>query len=406
MNTRIGALPKDIKQKNDEQILRAVADLTTFTVQDISKITNISRLTVTRAIERLMDKEIVVSLGKGSSTNVGGKKPQEFALNQNRYVICVSPCSGRTTYSVIALNGDVISAVTGDFLVNVSYEEYLKITAAGVRHVMEQSGISCDDLFGIMYCVGGIVDHQKGIVFTSNYPQWGKGLSMADDIRAQLGMDVYICIENVAKVSAGVLRFNSDFRNRRTAVLYADYGISITLLEDGKIPETPHSVIGELGHMSLEPSDPETCGCGTNGCFELLVSSKRLHRIIGDLPEEQRKAILRNYDGESDIRVYLLEEEKNGNTDVLGLCNYMADYMGLAFHNVYLAFDPDFCVLMGVFSHGSDRFLNRVRAKIRQNQYLSGFEVSIDREERELVELLQQGGRNLLLGSILEENGE
>ena len=88
---RIGALPKDIKQKNDMEILRSLADLESFTVQDIANRTKISRLTITRALERFMEKGIVVQSGKGNSTSLGGKKPQEYILNPNRYAISIAP---------------------------------------------------------------------------------------------------------------------------------------------------------------------------------------------------------------------------------------------------------------------------------------------------------------------------
>ena len=114
---RIGALPKDIKQKNDAEILRSIAGQRVFTVQDIANQTKISRLTITRALERFIEKGIVIQGGKGSSTSLGGKKPQEYSLNDGRYGISIAPSGGETLACLIYMppaSGALHTRQTGD----------------------------------------------------------------------------------------------------------------------------------------------------------------------------------------------------------------------------------------------------------------------------------------------------
>ena len=399
---RIGALPKDIKQKNDAEILRSIADQRVFTVQSIADQTRISRLTITRALERFMEKGIVVACGKGSSTSLGGKKPREYSLNDGRYGISIAPSGGETQVCLMSFAGEELDMETFVFPAALTYEAFIEKSAESVKKLMKKNAIAQEDLYGIILCTGGIIDRKAGVFRTSSIPQWENDLHASSDLSKKLGFDTHIEIENVSKVCSGILRFNPGVQGKRAAVMYADYGVSITLLEDGKTMESTNDVNGELGHMCLDPNDDEVCVCGSRGCFEVLISQKRIRKMIDAMPDKEREDLLKGYDDKQDIRRYLLEEEKKDNRKAEELCLNMARYIGLAFRNVCLAVDPDLFVIQGVFSYASDRFLDMIKSVIRENKYLQEIEIDIRRESRELSEMLKRGSMNIMLSSILE----
>ena len=400
---RIGALPKDIKQKNDMEILRSLADLESFTVQDIANRTKISRLTITRALERFMEKGIVVQSGKGNSTSLGGKKPQEYILNPNRYAISIAPSKGKTQCTLMSFDGNEIDMKEFPFPSNMAYPQFIKNAAACIRDLLKDNKIKEEEFYGIVLYSGGIIDPKEGVFTVSSIPEWGNDLHAAEDLRKELGKDYHIESENVSKVCSGMLRFNNDVLGKRVAVMYADYGISITLLEDGKTPDTVNNVNGELGHMCLDPNDEEICVCGSKGCFEVLISQKRIRKMIDALPAKERDLLLKDYDGKEDVRIYLLKKQGEGNAQADRLCEYMSRYIGLAFRNVILAFDPELFVIQGVFSYASKQFFDQVRSVIRENKYLANIDIDIRKESRELSQMLKKGSMNIALCSILEE---
>ena len=399
---RIGALPKDIKHKNDIEILRSIAGRGVFTVQDIADQTMISRLTIRRALEYFMEKGIVIQGGKGSSTSLGGKKPQEYSLNGSRYGISIAPSGGQTLVSLMSFAGEEIDLETFVFPAALTYEEFIEKSAESVKKLLNRNKISQEDLYGIILCTGGIIDRKAGIFRTSSIPQWDNDLHAAEDLAKKLGMKTHIEVENVSKVCSSTLRFNNEVQGKRTAVMYADYGVSITQLEDGRTIGSSNGVNGELGHMCLDPHDEEICVCGSRGCFEVLISQKRIWKMINELPSKEKEKLLKDYDEANDIRRYLLEEEKNGNPDIQRLCSYMARIIGLAFRNVTLAIDPDLFVIQGVFSYASDDFLNQIRSVMRENKYLKDIDIDIRKERKELSEMLKNGSMNILLSSILD----
>ena len=403
MGNRIGALPKDIKAMNDREILRTMVDMQTFTVQDIASRTGISRLTISRALERFMVREIIISAGKGRSTNVGGKKPQEYTLNKSRYIISISPTHSVNVCSLMALDGTLIDEIDGPFPMNIPYEAFLEDVARCISHLLDSNHISLSCLKGILICFGGVIDRRDGIVRVPSMPGFPRNLYFVEDLHRYFGPDILIEVENVSKVSSSILRFNDEMRQKRTAFMYADYGVSITLMEDGIIPETAHNVNGELGHMCLEPGDSEQCVCGAHGCFEVLVSARRIWKMVNQLPPKEKEMLLEGYEKSTDIRTHILKKESDGCSATQPICNYLAKYIGLAFRNVSLAVDPDSFLISGVFSHASDRFLESIKNVMRENQYLADAEIVIYTEKQELVEQLRKGSLNLILSSLLEE---
>lgn len=49
-----------------------------------------------------------------------------------------------------------------------------------------------------------------------------------------------------------------DLAGKRVLVIFACWGLSSCLIEKGRILGGKNSLIGEIGHMIIDPSDPET----------------------------------------------------------------------------------------------------------------------------------------------------
>ena len=82
---------------------------------------------------------------------------------------------------------------------------------------------------------------------------------------------------------------------KRMLILFTSWGLSGALVQDGKILSGRDSLIGEIGHMILDPRDTEACSCGSYGCLERLVSIARLRKRISTDPppaaeRKERKA--------------------------------------------------------------------------------------------------------------------
>ena len=83
------AIPTALKHRNRKIVLNCFRDYQEHTVADIVARTGISKLTVMRAIQFFCAKKIIVSSGKGSSTEQGGKKPEYFRFGLKKYLLTI-----------------------------------------------------------------------------------------------------------------------------------------------------------------------------------------------------------------------------------------------------------------------------------------------------------------------------
>ena len=92
-------LPTDLRRENYREILDVIGNLKEFTIQDIVDKVTISRQTIAKAIEYYESIGLVESLGKGSSTAIGGKRPEKYSLIGSHYVICICSCNKKSVYN-------------------------------------------------------------------------------------------------------------------------------------------------------------------------------------------------------------------------------------------------------------------------------------------------------------------
>lgn len=85
----VPAIPSTLKHRNRKIILGCFRDYQEHTVADIVARIGISKLTVMRAIQFFCAKNIIVSSGKGSSTEQGGKKPEFFRFGYKKYLMTI-----------------------------------------------------------------------------------------------------------------------------------------------------------------------------------------------------------------------------------------------------------------------------------------------------------------------------
>ncbi len=56
-------------------------------------------------------------------------------------------------------------------------------------------------------------------------------------------------------------------------------GIGAGFVLDGKLLSGAHGAMGEIGHLSMNPDEPEACSCGLHGCLEQYASATGLCRL-------------------------------------------------------------------------------------------------------------------------------
>lgn len=359
MDERSPALPVDLKHENRKKVLSAFRHGEECTVADISNRTGISRLTVMRAIQFFMSRGILRSMGLGVSSNMGGKKPERFAFADRRLTLCIALWPRSTRLSLRTITGMPLAETDFPSDLHRPLEAVFSDLKEHIDAFLQAGKVTRSRLYGAMLSTAGTVDMESGLLrFSVHSPEWGDSIPIREYLAKILGELPALLVENAGKTAGrAVLMHPESASAGRVLTVFTAWGVSACMIEDGKILSGPLSLVGEIGHMSIDRSDPEQCACGRNGCLERLVSRERMSRMAQEKGLGEK---LRGEEGDFSFRkLFALAEE--GDPAALALTDHLARCYGDALHNVAVVYDPDQVIFQGSIGHAGPSFDQQLR---------------------------------------------
>lgn len=388
------ALPRDLKQKNRAEILKIFqkSEKKEWSLAEVSEYTGISRATVRKAVTDFVEEGILLCTGKGSSTEIGGKRPEVFAFHEEYHFLAYLNIGiGWLSVSILDLKLRERARTEAVLAVGSDAEELIAVSKACYQQAIDQSGILKEKVRGLCIGTSGMVDQETGTLrHILSYPRWGNELPMKE-IFEDAFPGLAVMVENVARAAGRAeLYFHRDLELKKVFTLFTYRGISGCLIDRGRVLGSKNSLIGEIGHMILSPQDGEICRCGSRGCFENLVAEERILREMRSDPARLADSVLGGT-GKATLRE-ILQAAEDGDAYGRELTDKAARIFSLAIRNVILTIDPEVIVIQGNYSAGKGYFHKKMTEYLYNESYfpdLSAWEFLYD--ERDVLELAKIG---------------
>ena len=133
---------------------------------------------------------------------------------------------------------------------------------------------------------------------------------------------------------------------------------------DGKIVPGSHGAGGEIGHMTLNRSETESCNCGKRGCVEQYCSATGIVRLAKKyLTETNAASVLQNKDFScKDVFDAATKGDKSANAILEQVYGYMGEFLA----NICCVVDPEVVVLGGGVSKAGEPLLEGVKKAFAQ----------------------------------------
>ena len=142
-------------------------------------------------------------------------------------------------------------------------------------------------------------------------------------------------------------------------------GRVISVIVDGKPVQGVHGAGGEIGHMVLNRSETEVCGCGKRGCVEQYCSATGIVRIAKQvLSDSREKSALRDIPDLTAKDVF--DAAKNGDSLAAEILEQVYCYMGEFVANICCVTDPEKVVFGGGVSKAGEVLLAGVARHYRK----------------------------------------
>ena len=391
------AVPSSLKHRNRQLILGCFLDHQEHTVADIVARTGISKLTVMRAIQFFCSKNILTSSGKGASTELGGKRPEHFRFAYRKFLLTIMLWPETLGLTIFDMNLQEVRRSTFEWIIPTSPEAAFAFVKEQAQQMMAQLGIQNEDLYGVSLSTSGIVNYDSQVLkYSVHSPEWGSDIPVGAYLRDIFGSTPYYFVENAGKcISRTILREQED-PTKRMLVLFSSWGLSGALTQDGRILNGRDSLIGEIGHIMLEPSDPEECSCGGHGCLERLVSVARMRKQIIASPPPPESPLSKIAPEAVNLH-HLFFASQQEDPYAREYVTRLADCFAVLLRNIALVFNPEVVYFVGDYAVADDYFDQRIRENLSLCHYLASSAPMEIRYDSRLLPLLDAQGSAIAL---------
>lgn len=349
------SMPSDLKYLNRKRILQMIRNEQVVSINDISEATKISRPTVKKAIESFEEKGLLVSAGKGSSTNAGGKRPELYTFYCEKFILCIYLEAKYIHFAILNMKNECIREKKVPFHYEDIFKKFQDILKNNIYIFLKEVEISFESLYGISLAMEGIIDRNRGIVrFCALAPEWERNIPIKAWLEELFPKQVII-VENLVRIAGNSLLLQEEYRNKRMVIIYTEEGISACYI-DREVLTGRNALIGEIGHMTIDYSDKELCSCGSKGCFERMVSESRIQKKLKENPEKLSYSTMKQWIKSNDLICHLFEEADKGDELAKEVVSYLAEMFSLMLKNVAINFDPEIIIIQGKYAYAGEYF--------------------------------------------------
>ena len=189
--------PKSLRHINARELYLLIRANSPCSRADLVRLSGLSGPTVSRIIEYLEQRELVVSVGFGESE--GGRPPDQLSLNKG-YVAGLEVKDSRIRVALADLQGNRVGQWESRLPAQKTPKKIVETLVAGVESVMKQHGIAKKKLHALCTSSPGITDIQTGnLIFAPFLKDWGD-IPLRDLL--ENAFEVPVVIENEANLHA------------------------------------------------------------------------------------------------------------------------------------------------------------------------------------------------------------
>lgn len=366
---------------------------------DIYKNTNISKPTVTRVIEQLLQEGLVVESGIAANESEVGRKPIYLQINPSaHYCIGINISKKAIRASIIDLSMNIIFKKTTSIKHINEVDEFKNIVLNCIEELLtEVKGIDKSKILGVGIGVPGSVDYDKGIIVAFASKPNIVNVNLKDYIEEKL--NIHVLIDNNAKTRAlGEYWYGYGSGYKNIIFVVCSEGIGSGIIVDGNILRGKNNETGEFGHMSIN-TDGRRCSCGRYGCVEAYCALESVENEIKIALKHGRKSIvMESVEGDIEAIDYKLICEAANKNDLLckEQLEEVACFFSTGLANMIKIINPELVILSGELFDESQYFYKLVK-EYTKDRLLSNLSQDVVLMNRRVKDSLHEIGAATLV---------
>jgi glucokinase len=281
------------------------------------------------------------------------------------YVVGVDLGGTNVRAALVDRQGRILEDERRPSLADGAAETTLAAIHDTVADVLGRHNVHARQVVGIGIGLPGIMDSETGVVFWSpNFPAW-KDVPVPPAVGTPLGLPTYI-LNDARTAALGELQFGAGRGARHMVMITLGTGIGGAFVVDGRLLLGPNGSIGEVGHMTIDPSGPR-CGCGNFGCWEQWCARDAIvERALRLVERGRATAMLDQVSEPWEITPHLIAEAaQEGDALAREVMDETAFYIGVGVANLINLMNPEIFVIGGGIAQAGDVLFQPLRRTVR-----------------------------------------
>ncbi|MDQ0720877.1 ROK family protein [Paenibacillus amylolyticus] len=365
--------PQFIRNLNENLIMDALITQGTMSRADISRQTGLSKPTVSLAVEHLIDRNLVMEMGRAD--NAQGRKATLIRFNERAYYVCgIDIGATRIRIALSDLNGEIIAYRTYPMVVQKAYERaeatMLELLRSHMNELLDENHLNWDQIQCIGFGIPGVVLPDSGRINRIVDPL--AGLEDAFSLESLSGaFPCEVILENDVNLAAlGEYRSGAAAEYPLFVFFSIGTGTGAGIMVHGQLLRGLGGLTGEIAEMLVDDGRR----------LEEVLSADGLMQLAKDYLDQHDELLLEAADSGADINVdvvandlhrhltpeKLFEAARNGEVEALDILQQYSQKIASALRQISVVLAPDLIVLGGGVGGNGDVLLPLMRQIISE----------------------------------------
>lgn len=342
----------------EKAIFYKICKYSSLSKPELLKQLNLKHATLTRAVDSLIQKDLLVQISAGKSSALG-RRPKLLSVNPNSFYLIGVDIS-RMYLGIILMDASLQKIEYFEYELGASTSPQFIIDKISnhVAYLLEKYSIDKRKILGLgIGAVGKLEKNEGVIVYADNFGTDWSNIPIKKMLQNRL--EIPVTLENGAN-AATFAEFIMGSASNYEHVLLVNIGVGVRcgVITDGRIVQNINNIDSTYGHIVVEPSGKK-CMCGNYGCMVMYSTTKPIIEEFKKMSKLQNS----NLSSESveNIRFKdVVDYAKKGDLSAINILTNAAVYMGIGLANIVSILNPEVVVLGGPIIERSDLYLSKV----------------------------------------------
>lgn len=331
----------------------------------LSRVLKISKPTVAKNTEELLNEKILYEYGEGESS--GGRKPLLIAFNPNyKFVLSLEINVNHPMIALYDLHGKILTKVRLSMLPTIKESAFLNKIYSEIEKMMKDEAIKDDRIGVITVSTPGIINEETGDIYANpQFKDWEK-VNLVKELKNRFNKKV-IVKNDISMAALGEKHYGIGKNYKNLIYISSTLGIGAGLILNGKLYEGLNKAAGEIGYFVTKDQ------INSDQNLENEYAIPKILEKISDTLQENKDSLLYEMTG-GDLKKLTLDRVVEcinlADSYVLSIIDEAAIAYGIAINNISILLDLECVIIGGALAELGVYFIERIKEIIKKNNPL------------------------------------